>query len=256
VESSATDKPVQREIRSLLSGERLILRETKRAVTPFGGLAVFLSFLGRIGFVEKLRQHMPVCWRSPNQIEPTATLMGFLMTVLVGGKRFAHAGLLRGDRALHALMGIDRFPTDDTIRNLFRRFGMGQVQRLFEPLLEWQMERSRVGLRADRSGWQGAHLAGDGGRVGPGRVHAHWIGLCTRLSWNWRGSTSSHAAAKPRSRHGHLHSVSRPAVGARKPSAGAGCRWARLSAVYLASTLVVMCSAAIALRVLSALSLA
>ena len=63
------------------------------------------------------------------------------MAVLVGGKRFAHAGLLRSDRALHALMGIDRFPSDDTIRNLFRRFGMGQVQRLFEPLFEWQMER-------------------------------------------------------------------------------------------------------------------
>jgi hypothetical protein len=66
---------------------------------------VFVSFLGRVGFVEKVRQHMPVRWRSPNHIEPMATLMGFLMTVLAGGKRLAHAGLLRGDRALHALMG-------------------------------------------------------------------------------------------------------------------------------------------------------
>jgi hypothetical protein len=36
---------------------------------------------------------------------------------------------------------MDRFPTDDTIRNLFRRFTMGNVQRLFEPLAQWQMER-------------------------------------------------------------------------------------------------------------------
>ncbi len=42
---------------------------------------------------------------------------------------------------MHALLGMDRFPTDDTIRNLFRRFGMGEVQRLFEPLAEWQMQR-------------------------------------------------------------------------------------------------------------------
>jgi hypothetical protein len=63
------------------------------------------------------------------------------MSVLVGARRFAHASLLRGDRALHALLGLERFPTDDTIRNLFRRFGMGQVQRLFEPLAERQMER-------------------------------------------------------------------------------------------------------------------
>ena len=36
---------------------------------------------------------------------------------------------------------MNRFPTDDTIRNLFRQFGMGQVQRLFEPLAEWQMQQ-------------------------------------------------------------------------------------------------------------------
>jgi DNA-directed RNA polymerase subunit N (RpoN/RPB10) len=141
MESNATDKRVQREINALLSGERVILRETQRAVTPFGGLAVFVSFLNAIGLVEQVRQHMPIRWQSPNHIEPTGTFMAFLMSVLVGAKRFAHTSLLRGDRALHALLGLDRFPTDDTIRNLFRRFGMGQVQRLFEPLAEWQMAR-------------------------------------------------------------------------------------------------------------------
>jgi hypothetical protein len=50
----------------------------------------------------------------------------FLMTVLVGAKRFAHAGLLRGDQALHALLGMKRFPTDDTIRNLFRAVWHGR----------------------------------------------------------------------------------------------------------------------------------
>src|ERR1700731_4623521 len=52
MESNATDKPVPREITALLSNERLILRETQRAVTPFGGIAVFISFLSKIGFVE------------------------------------------------------------------------------------------------------------------------------------------------------------------------------------------------------------
>jgi hypothetical protein len=141
METNAADKPVPREIHSLLSDERVILRETERAVTPFGGIAVFISFLSKIGFVAAIRQHMPICWRSPNHIDPSWTFTAFLVSVLVGARRFAHAGLLRGDRALHALLGLDRFPTDDTIRNLFRRFGMGQVQRLFEPLAEWQMQR-------------------------------------------------------------------------------------------------------------------
>jgi len=141
MEEETGDDCVPREALALLSDERLILRETGRAVTPFGGVTVLVAYLRKVGFVEKLRQCMPICWRSPNQIEPAATFTAFLMAVLVGAKRFAHANWLRGDRALHALLGIDRFPTDDTIRNLFRRFTMGNVQRLFEPLTQWQMER-------------------------------------------------------------------------------------------------------------------
>jgi hypothetical protein len=135
------DKSVPREIAALLSGGRVILRETKRAATPFGGVAVFIAYLQKIDLAGQLRRHMPIQWKSPNHIDPSETFIAFLVTVLVGATRFAHAALLRGDQALHALLGIKRFPTDDTIRNLFRAFGMAQVQRLYEPLAEWQMER-------------------------------------------------------------------------------------------------------------------
>jgi hypothetical protein len=120
VEAKTRDKSVPLEMTALLSSERIILRETQRAVTPFGGVAVFIVYLQKIGLVQQVRSHMPIQWKSPNHIEPTATWMAFLMTVLVGAKRFAHAGLLRGDQALHALLGMKRFPTDDTICNLFR----------------------------------------------------------------------------------------------------------------------------------------
>ena len=56
----AADNSVPREISSLLSKERVILRETQRAVTPLGGVAVFVAFLHQLGLVEKLRQHMPM----------------------------------------------------------------------------------------------------------------------------------------------------------------------------------------------------
>src|SRR5438270_8675402 len=139
--SEAGDEAVPREVLALLSKQRLIVRETKRGVTPFGGLVVFLEFLQRIDLVGVVRRNMPVRWRSHNQIDPSTTLIAFLVTVLVGARRFVHANWLRGDRALHALLGITRFPTDDTIRNLFRRFGMCEVQQLYGPLAEWQMQR-------------------------------------------------------------------------------------------------------------------
>ena len=141
MEIETTDNSVPREMAALLSGERLILRETNRAVTPFGGVAVFISFLRKIDLMGQLRRHMPIQWKSPNQIDSTTTFLAFLTTVLVGARRFAHASMLRGDRALHALLGMRRFPVDDTIRNLFRAFRMGDVQRLYEPLAVWQMQR-------------------------------------------------------------------------------------------------------------------
>ena len=141
MEAEARDNLVPREIVTPLSKQRVIVRETQRAVTPFGGTVVFLEFLRRIDLVGQLRQHMPIRWRSHNQIDPVSTWMGFVMAVLVGARRFVHANWLRGDRALHALLGISRFPTDDTIRNLFRRFGMGEVHQLYAPLAQWQMQR-------------------------------------------------------------------------------------------------------------------
>lgn len=147
MEGFSSDKTVPREIGALLTGERLKLRETERAVSPFGGLTVFVEYLNRIDLVGTLRQHMPVRYLSRNQIDPSTTLICFLVSVLAGARRFAHAAWLRGDRALHAVLGVDRFPTDDTICNLLRRFTMGNVQRLFEPLKRWELER--LPLRQD-----------------------------------------------------------------------------------------------------------
>jgi hypothetical protein len=99
----AKDSSVPREVLALLSKGRLIVRETQRAVTPFGGIVVFVQFLQRIDLMGQIRQYMPIHWRSHNQIDPTATLTAFLVAVLVGARRFVHANWLRGDQALHAL---------------------------------------------------------------------------------------------------------------------------------------------------------
>ena len=143
MESNATDKPVPSEVNALLSDERLILRETQRAVTPFGGIAVFISFLEKIGFVVAVRQHMPIVLRSPNHIDPSITFTAFLVSVPVGSRAFRSLQSACG-RAITRCMplGMDRFPTDDTIRNLFLAdSAWAKVQRLYEPMAEWQMQR-------------------------------------------------------------------------------------------------------------------
>ena len=65
------NNPVPREVRALFSGQRVVLCESSRAVTPLGGAAVFVAFLEKLNFTAKVREHMPFRFTSPNQIEPT-----------------------------------------------------------------------------------------------------------------------------------------------------------------------------------------
>jgi len=125
---------VDRKITSLWGEKKVLLRQTGRAVTPFGGLSVFIEFLGKIGYGQQVSEHLPVHWKSPNAIAAGETFRAFLISVVAGARRFAHAGMLRRDRALHALLGMKRFPTDSTMRNLFKRFTPGRVVGMYEPL--------------------------------------------------------------------------------------------------------------------------
>lgn len=132
---------MESEGKQLFGGQKLVLNETDRALTPYGGMVVLLEYLNKIGFVSKVIECMPVVHRSPNSIPPAQTYIAFLISVAAGARRFAQTSWIRGDKALHGLLGIKRFPSDDTIRNLFLRFGMGEIQRFFEPMTEWMMER-------------------------------------------------------------------------------------------------------------------
>ncbi|HZT70288.1 MAG TPA: hypothetical protein VFC10_11160 [Terriglobia bacterium] len=132
---------MQREISVLWGEKKVVLRETPRAVTPFGGLSVFIDFLRRIGFSEQVRQETPVHLQSPNAIAAEETFTAFVIPMAAGARRFAHSSMLPADRALQALVGVKRFPTDGTLRNLFKRFTQGMVVGMYEPLWAWQLER-------------------------------------------------------------------------------------------------------------------
>lgn len=132
---------MQRKVSLLWGGKKVVLRETARAVTPFGGLRVFIEFLGKVGFADQGREHVPVHLKSPNAIPAGETFTAFVMSVVVGGRRVAHSSLLRAGRGLHVLLGMKRFPTDGPMRNLFRRFKQGMVVRFYEPMWVWPLAR-------------------------------------------------------------------------------------------------------------------
>ena len=101
----------------------MVVDETFKAVTSFGGLCSFIFYLQQSGFGVRVAKAMPFpALTSPNGIPLSHTLTAFLFAVVPGASRFAHVDWLRGDRPLHARLGIPRFPDDDTVRDFFRRF--------------------------------------------------------------------------------------------------------------------------------------
>src|SRR5512137_952779 len=146
-------KTTRTELTPLLGGAKLVLDETPKAISPFGGLASFIAFLGRIGFADQVQRRLPFTEPTSNNAIPLAhCLSAFLMAVVGGARRFAHTEWLRADRVLQAMLGMERFPSDDTIRNFFLRFSQAHVQSFWRPLWKWslaQLAPSQEGFHLD-----------------------------------------------------------------------------------------------------------
>jgi hypothetical protein len=128
---------MQYEFRRIGDSRQAVLRETTRAVTPFGGLAVLLELMRKMDVVTAVRERLPFQYHSNNASQPEHILLAFWLAVAAGARRFSHLQMLRVDRALQALCGVPSFPTDDTVRNFFLRFGPAQIATFFPALWRW-----------------------------------------------------------------------------------------------------------------------
>jgi hypothetical protein len=128
---------MRHELRRIGDGGQAVLCETRRAITPFGGLVVLVEYLRLSGVIAAVRERMPFAYTSNNAMRPEHTLMAFWLGVAAGAHRFAQLQMLRCDRALQGLCGLRGFPSDDTVRNFFRRFGPEESDRFFLSLWRW-----------------------------------------------------------------------------------------------------------------------
>ncbi len=71
-------KTTRTEFTALFGSAKLVLDETAKAITPFGGLASFVTFLGQIGYARELQQWLPFATPTSNNAIPLAhTLTGW-----------------------------------------------------------------------------------------------------------------------------------------------------------------------------------
>ncbi|MGA2609797.1 MAG: hypothetical protein ABSH01_20345 [Terriglobia bacterium] len=110
-----------------------------------------------------MSEHLPVHLESPNAIGPAQTFTAFLISVVA-----PPCGMLP-PCGTHALLGMKRFSTDGTIRNLFKRFTPGMVVRFYEPLWAWVAAAPR-GWRSEREAtvwtWTRRYWSARGSRKG------------------------------------------------------------------------------------------
>lgn len=90
---------------------------------------------------EVLGRLMPFADTSPYAIPPEQTLLAFVISIIAGARRLAHTDWLRADRALHAMLGIKRFPGTDTVRNLLMRFTQPVIEAFWRPLWRCSLEQ-------------------------------------------------------------------------------------------------------------------
>ena len=90
-------KTTRTEFTSLFGEAKLVLDETPKAISPFGGLASFISFLGTLGWAGQVQRHLPFAEPTSHNAIPLAhALTAFLMAVVSGAQRFAHTGMVAG----------------------------------------------------------------------------------------------------------------------------------------------------------------
>lgn len=135
---------MQGTLHPVFSSRQLLLASTAKPVTPFGGLVSLIEFFQALKLGETLGRLMPFAYTSPNAILPEQTLFALLISIIAGVRRLAHTDWLRADRALHAMLGMERFPGTDTVRNLLKRFTQPVIEAFWRPLWQWLL----------RQGWE------------------------------------------------------------------------------------------------------
>src|SRR5271156_2330135 len=86
------DKTVHWKVTALWGGKKVELRETQRAVPPFGGLVVFFEFLRQVGYREAVSKYLPFRLTSPNAIDPVETFAASCSPSWPEGRKLPQAG--------------------------------------------------------------------------------------------------------------------------------------------------------------------
>lgn len=89
-------------------------------VTPWGGLAYFVSYLKTSGLFDRLVEDAPFHYTSPNAPEVRDVVGTTVLAIICGFTRYVHINRLRNDTVLATLLGLGRIVSEDSVRRALK----------------------------------------------------------------------------------------------------------------------------------------
>ena len=124
---------------SIRNGD-LPIEYTSKALSGWGGLALFFEYLEQIGFVRTIQQALTNTKTSHNQVQNSDVLLTFLASVLVGGNRFAHVQRVCHDEVIRRIVGAKRLGSEDTVRRFFLGLSRSESEDTYTALQRFTSE--------------------------------------------------------------------------------------------------------------------
>jgi len=109
---------------------------TSKPVSGWGGIVAFARFIQSSGVREVLSRALPDGRTSNNQVGVTDMILQFMVTVLIGGKRFEHVERVRGDEVVRVAVGAKRLGSASSLTRYLGNFLPGQTEHLQQKLMD------------------------------------------------------------------------------------------------------------------------
>ncbi len=125
--------------------DKLNIRYTDRPITPFGGLATVKNFYQNSGLQDVISS-LPLPQPGSNRgYDPVDIVEGFLISVILGARRLAHAGLLRHDKVVSEMFGWTKgMASESTFSRFFKKFDVELNDELFIELNRWWFTKLKI----------------------------------------------------------------------------------------------------------------
>lgn len=116
VETSSPEEPVALDS---FSGKVHVRWAPDEAVTPLGQLPFFIDYLKQADLFDPFVADCPIRFKSPNAPKVRDVLGTMVLSIVTGGRRYAHINALRHDGVNPGLLGMSKICSDDSVRRAF-----------------------------------------------------------------------------------------------------------------------------------------